>query len=188
MEDANGPLACLSNGADEQSVTSSHHRSAPCEDLRIDVTGTLLGDMLQSGRVHFGTCDAIWPTTPEYVRWRKRLLSELRKASKSAKSRHAPGSQPARNRSPNVYRRKPERARVRQKHAPRAEPPTVALVEEEQDALHKCGKVTISVVHDLSKVLDAKSTRLHGDILDAVVELVVELLDEEIARGEAQDR
>jgi hypothetical protein len=46
------------------------------------------------------------------------------------------------------------------------------------------GTVTISVIHDLSTVLDAKSTRLHGDVIDAVVALVVELLDEETAHGE----
>ena len=86
-------------------------------------------------------------------------------------------------------RRKAERMPARQEHAPRTERPTVTLVDEDpQREASKIGRVTICVVHDLSKVLDAKSTRLHGDVIDALVDLVVELLDEETGHGEGQDR
>lgn len=86
-------------------------------------------------------------------------------------------------------RRKAERMPAQQEHAPRTERPAVALVDEgPQREASKIGMVTISVVHDLSKVLDAKSTHLHGDAIDALVDLVVELLDEESGHGEDQDR
>ena len=64
--------------------------------------------------------------------------------------------------------------------------PKVVLVEDRREA--QPGAVTISVVPDLSNVLDARSKRLHGDVLDALVDLVVELLDEETGHGEGQDR
>ncbi len=64
----------------------------------------------------------------------------------------------------------------------------VVLVDEDpQRRASGIGTLTISVVPDPSNVLDARSTRLHGDVIDALVDLVVELLDKETGHGEDQD-
>lgn len=74
---------------------------------------------------------------------------------------------------------------ARRKHDLSTERPRVVLVDEDQRKASS-GTVTISVVSDLSKVLDARSTRLHGDVIDALVDLVVELLDGGPRHGEDQ--
>lgn len=76
---------------------------------------------------------------------------------------------------------------ARRKPTLAAERPMVAVVDEDRYEVSGRGTVTISVVPNLSKLLDGRSTRLHGDVIDALVDLVVELLDEEPLHGEGQD-
>ena len=64
----------------------------------------------------------------------------------------------------------------------------MAVVVDADEAALPEGPVTIAVVSDVKGLLDARSRGLHGDVIDALVELVVELLDEEGVHGEGQDR
>lgn len=86
-------------------------------------------------------------------------------------------------------RRKISRERAR-KPDPAEERATAVVVEENEDAAAAStgGSVTISIVSDVAGLLDARSRGFHGDVIDALVELVVGLLDEERAHGEGQDR
>lgn len=43
--------------------------------------------------------------------------------------------------------------------------------------------VTIAIVPDPAKLLDERSPRIHGDVLDALVDLVVELIDKDAVDG-----
>lgn len=63
---------------------------------------------------------------------------------------------------------------------------TAVVVDENLGAVSS-GSVRVSIVSDLAQRLGARQP-LHGDVIDALVELVVELLDEESAHGEGQDR
>lgn len=65
---------------------------------------------------------------------------------------------------------------------------TAVVVDEARDRdVNEIGTITISVVSDLTRLLDARSTRLHGDVIDAVVDLAVDLLDEETRHGQGQN-
>lgn len=54
-----------------------------------------------------------------------------------------------------------------------------AVIEESGGARPSGRGVAISHVADPSKLLASGSRRLHGDVVDALVDLVVALLDEE---------
>jgi hypothetical protein len=70
-----------------------------------------------------------------------------------------------------------------------ARSPAIALVETVLGDEHRKNEaVVISIVPDLPKLLDARSTRLHGDVIDALVDLVVELVDQEANSDEGQSR
>jgi hypothetical protein len=63
-----------------------------------------------------------------------------------------------------------------------------AVVVDADEGAPPGGLVTIAVVSDVKGLLDARLRGLHGDVIDALVELVVDLLDEEGVHGEGQDR
>lgn len=70
-------------------------------------------------------------------------------------------------------------------HTPRAETPGLGvymLNERRKDT------VAIERVVDLRTLLDRRSFAPHGDVIDALTALVVELLDEESADDEGENR
>lgn len=60
-------------------------------------------------------------------------------------------------------------------------PPVAALVEEASEVVRHGdhGVVVIAPVSDPSKLLDGRARRLHGDVVDVLVDLVIAILDEE---------
>ncbi len=63
-------------------------------------------------------------------------------------------------------------------------PVRVALLDERDGSRGAPRSVAISVVEDPAKLLAERSPKLHGDVVDALVDLVVALLDEEDRRDE----
>lgn len=62
-----------------------------------------------------------------------------------------------------------------------------ALVEEtgERPSGGGAGAVVIARVDDPSKLLDGGSRRLHGDVIESLVDLAVALLEEELHEGQS---
>lgn len=78
-------------------------------------------------------------------------------------------------------------ARRRQRLGAQNADPVVVLLDEaapEGDGVaSRPSAVTIAVVPDPARLLDERSRRIHGDVLDALVDLVVELIDKDEADG-----
>jgi hypothetical protein len=55
--------------------------------------------------------------------------------------------------------------------------PRAALIDAVQDG--NAGSVVVARVVDPTKLLDGKSRRLHGDVIELLVDLAIVLLDEE---------
>ena len=68
----------------------------------------------------------------------------------------------------------------------RAAEPRTVLIEERESPHGTPREVAISVAVDVSKLLAGGSRRLHGDVVDALVDLVVSLLDEDVP-GQCSD-
>lgn len=63
--------------------------------------------------------------------------------------------------------------------------PNVYTLDEARDS--DPNRVTISVVIDPHKLLAERSAALHGDVIDALVALVIELVEEERDDAEGDD-
>lgn len=62
---------------------------------------------------------------------------------------------------------------------PRVAPPQAALIDSVEDG--KGGTVVVARVADPSRLLDERCRRLHGDVVEVLIDLTLALLDEEAA-------